>query len=490
MAEQFTGDNAEIYYKIEEENGVLPTDAANDGQTTLTAAVDPGAASIVVASVAGIAAGNIIAVGSNSNREIVRIKTVTAGQKKLTLDEATPLNFRHSNGEAVSKTDPTNDWFGLGSVTAFTPRSDRPLDSSAALGGGVRGIKNVVSGRYDFGVDITVEFDIKSAPLWFLHALNDNYISTGTAVAPAVATTLGGAAAKAATDFVVANVAGLEVGDFLEIDGKEVVKIEAVTAGTKTIEVSDASSPLGLRYAHANGVAVKKVEAPFTHTIVKGRGLPAGMSLLLKLQEGDQRSLILLTGNRINTLSLSASGDTTIPTLTINTVAARGQVLSKDIFGDDATKIAHTPYAQWEAEVSAGDAENRFNSLSLEIANNVTAGAPLGSALPGAVSAGEGAVTGSFEYEYRTQGFTRATALGTVRELNFNWLHQLDPDYSLKIQLPETRFGGAAHPPVPGKGPLPDSKEFTAVVNSATNTDIKIVAKTKNPSVEYLTEAA
>ena len=148
----------------------------------------------------------------------------------------------------------------------------------------------------------------------------------------------------------------------------------------------------------------------------------------------------------------------------------------------------HSPYAQWELDVSVGDADNRLNSLSLEIQNNVTAGSPLGSALPGAISAGEGSITGSFEYEYRTQAFSLATVTGEERELIFKWAHIADADFSFQITFPKVKFGGAAHPGVEGKDPINDSKDFTAVIDPVTKTDIEIVAKTANPSVEYWVE--
>ena len=50
------------------------------------------------------------------------------------------------------------------------------------------------------------------------------------------------------------------------------------------------------------------------------------------------------------------------------------------------------------------------------------------------------------------------------------------------------KFGGAAHPPVTSKDPIPDTKTFTAELDTGENTDIKIIARTKNPTIEYLTE--
>ena len=98
MAKQFSGSNAKISYKPEADNGVLVTTLAADGQTTLNGAVAPGANTIIVADVAGLAAGKTIAVGAENNQEIVKILSVTAGPKRLTLSPNTKLNFRHAFG--------------------------------------------------------------------------------------------------------------------------------------------------------------------------------------------------------------------------------------------------------------------------------------------------------------------------------------------------------------------------------------------------------
>ena len=489
MDTQFSGSNAEIWYKTEAENGLLRVDAVSGtaGDTTLTEAVNPGGSRIKVAAVTKFSPKDIIALGDENNQEIVKIKSVSTSTKTITLDEGTPVNFRHESGEAVLEVDPTNGWFRLGSVTSFTPTSDRPLEQSQAFGTGIRGISNARPGRYEFGGDITVELDLETAPLWLLHALNDNYTSIGAAVAPPVPMRIGHPASAGAKTFKLSDPQALAVGDFVQLGEKEVVKISAINSTNKAVTLEDSSNPQGLRYSHGSGSVVKKVQAPFTHTIVRGSTIPVGISLLLLLTEGEQESLILLSGNRINTLSLSAEGGTTIPTMTINTVAKRGQVLSANIFGA-AREVSHVPYAQWEAEVDAGDSQNRFNSLTLEIQNNITAGAPLGSALPGAISLGEGSVTGSFEYEYRTQAFASATARGEETELDFLWTYIGDGNHSLGINLPKVRFGGSSHPAVTSKDPITDSKDFTALVDPASSTDIKIVAKTKNPSIEYLVE--
>ncbi len=69
-----------------------------------------------------------------------------------------------------------------------------------------------------------------------------------------------------------------------------------------------------------------------------------------------------------------------------------------------------------------------------------------------------------------------------------DWKKIGDDNHSLKIKFPKVKFGGSAHPGVESKAPINDTKSFSAVIDSATKTDIEIVAKTANPSVEYLVE--
>lgn len=484
---QFTGSNAEVRYKPEKENGALVFQKGAN-ETTITEAINPAAKSIKVAAIAGLIKGKTVAVGKSENQEFLKVLTAPteANGKVLTFDPKTLPNFRHAAGEAVALVESIGDFFGLGGVTSITPRSNRPLENSAAFAGGVRGVSNTIAGRYEFGADLSVELDIETMPLWFLYALNDSYESAGTPVNPAVTTALSAAAAKGAASIDVKGEEDhMAVGDFLEVGGKEVVKISKITV--KKIEFAK-THPHGLRFAHANNAAVKKVIAPFTHTIKKGSNIPVGLSLLLKLSEGDdQKSLILLTGCRVGSLSLTFSGSSTISSATLNLSAAKGQVLSEDLFGD-ATKVGHVLYAQWEGSVSAGDANNRFNSVTIDINNNISSGEPFGTPLPGTPITGDGPITGSFEYEYRTQDFSFATAAGRERALLFEFTSISNPGHSLQIKFPKVKFGGAAHPAVTSKDRIPDTKEFTAVIDPATNTDIEVIAKTKNPSVEYLTE--
>ena len=69
---QASGSSAEIWYKIEQSNGVTPSDDSG-ASTTLASAVNPGATSITVASGTGIAAGEILRVGNSQNMEFVKV---------------------------------------------------------------------------------------------------------------------------------------------------------------------------------------------------------------------------------------------------------------------------------------------------------------------------------------------------------------------------------------------------------------------------------
>ena len=62
------------------------------------------------------------------------------------------------------------------------------------------------------------------------------------------------------------------------------------------------------------------------------------------------------------------------------------------------------------------------------------------------------------------------------------------PNTPSRSSFLKVKFGGSAHPGVESKAPINDTKNFSALVDSASKTDIEVVAKTENPSVEYLVE--
>lgn len=473
MAKQFTGANAVVAYKPELVNGLLATIAAASGKTTLGENVDPGhSGTILCKDVSNFSDGDTLEIGSAENREIVKIKKVKSSDKTITLVDGTLPNFRHTDGEAVQKIKIPGGFVAVANIVDITPRGERGLENSRALGGGVRALAGAVPGRYEFGADLTLELDIDLSLIWFLHALNADYESVGTDADTELKDKLKSAVSPGDTELELKGNTNFTAGDYLQI-GKEVVQVKAQSNKKVTLVY-------GLRHAHAADAEASKKQAPFTHTIKKGSELPAGLSLLLCLAESGQESLILLTGCRINTLSLSAQGSTAIPTLSVNLVAARGQTLAENLFGDP-DKPPHAPLAQWELDISLGAAANRLDSFSLEIANNISATAPLGTPLPGDVTVGEGSLSGSFEYEYRTQEFAQAVARGTEREMILKF--SKTGGGTVTIKLPRTRMGGTIHPGVSDKGPIPDSKTFTAFLDPDTGTDIEIVATTGNPVI-------
>ncbi len=137
---QASGSSAEIWYKIEQANGVTPS-VDSGASTTLATAVNPGATSIVVASATGIAAGEILRVGNSQNMEFVKVDAGYVSGTTITLDTNTKLNYRHESGEDVKETDPTGNWFKLGNVRSFTPSGGQGAAEVAGALGLARALK-------------------------------------------------------------------------------------------------------------------------------------------------------------------------------------------------------------------------------------------------------------------------------------------------------------------------------------------------------------
>ena len=236
---QASGSSAEIWYKIETANGVTPADTVGGGgSSTLSAAVNPGAVQITVASATNIAVNDILKVGNDQNMEFVKVSSI-ASAPTLDLDANTKINYRHESGEAVLEVDPANDWFKLGNVRSFTPSGGRELQRSQALSGS-RVLSNFREGNYDAGGDMTVELDIETAGLFYMHALNSDYGTTGTATAGA-STTLNAAAAAGDATVSVTLETGFAIGEYAQVStgtGAEVIKIGGVSANTLTLDTT------------------------------------------------------------------------------------------------------------------------------------------------------------------------------------------------------------------------------------------------------------
>lgn len=489
---QASGSSAEIWYKIETTNGVTPsTDSGAD--TTLNAAVNPGATQIVVLSATGIAVGEILKVGNDNNMEFVKVSSI-ASAPTIDLSSNTKINYRHESGEAVKETDPTSDWFKLGNMRSFAPSGGRELQRSQALSG-TRVLSNFREGNYDAGADMTVELDIATAGMFYLHALNNDYASAGTTQPTSpVSTTIdnaGGIVAGAATfDVPVGIGASISAGDFFLLStgtDAEVIKVGSVATDTVTLDT--AAHPNGTRKAHLNGAAVVEKIAPFTHTIVRGSTIPEGISFLLRFN--DIESLMLIRGNKFSNLTLNVD-PSDLPTLDMNVVGKAFQILSENIFGTPAT-IDHTPYAHWESVVKVDGSEqttNQFENLSVVIENTIQGNFVVGSPIKGAITPGEGNVSGSFTYQFGSQQFSEKTVAGTETSLDFEWTYIGDNNHSMVISIPKAKFEGNPHPGVSSKDPITDDKSFVGRLDTSQtpNTDVKVTYKNNQPTLEYMVE--
>lgn len=487
---QASGSSAEIWYKIEQANGVTPSEDSG-ASTTLPSAVNPGATSIVVASATGIAAGEILRVGNSQNMEFVKVDAGYVSGTTITLDTNTKINYRHESGEDVKETDPTGNWFKLGNVRSFTPSGGRELQRSQALSGS-RVLSNFREGNYDAGADMTVELDIETAGLFYLHALNNDYYSAGaTQPSSPVSTTLANAADKGDVQIEVASATNMATGVFLLIGtgtGAEIVKVGTYTSGT-TIDLDPDAHPFGLRKAHDTGIAVVEKIKPFTHTIYRGSAIPEGISILLRFT--DIESLMLIRGNKISNLTLSVD-PSDLPQLNMNVVGKAFQILSENIFGTP-TAISNTPYVHWEADVQVDGSpltSNQLENLSLVIENTIQGNFVVGSPIKGAITPGEGSVSGSFTYQFGSQQFSEKTIAGTETQLDFIWTYIGDDNHQVTMSVPKAKFEGSPHPGVGSKDPITDEKSFLGRLDtgSSPETDITVTVKNTQPTVEFMVE--
>ena len=484
---QFSGDNIEYLVKPEVEDGAFDAGARTQ-LTTLTKRVFPGNTMITVASTTGYSANNYIMVGNQDKHpELLRVRSANAAAKTITLQSGYLPQTTHGDGEAVAKVTPTlgGQLVSVGNVTSFAVPETAPLaESQAFLPGGVRAVNNVRQGRRSYSQDVDMELNLRSSLFFLQRAIGTVYTTVGTARTGSN-TTLSGSVTKGATTIRVASASGITVGTYLHIatvGNNEVLKVKSISGTNITL-----NSPL--RYDHNSGRAISRVQSPFTHVIKKGINLPIGFSTLTKLEKPDgSKSLLLLTGNKINTLGITASGSEPFTSMSMNAIAKNGLVYEADPFdsSNDAS-LSHIPYVEWEGLVKVGgaiQASNYLTSLTLTIENNVVSSEPFGGFAPGRVQSGLGRITGSFDYEFHDQDFLKAVALGEDRSLEFVWHYSGDDDHELSILLPKVRFGGVGYPSISERAPITDSKEFTAVLDPAESTDITITAKTDGYSLD------
>lgn len=491
---QASGSSAEILYKIETTNGVTPS-VDGGASTTLSKAVNPGETQIEVVDTTGVLADEILKIGNDNNMEFVKVLTVVSGTV-LDLSPDTKVNYRHESGEAVVETDPKEGWYKLGNVRSFAPSGGRELQRSQALTG-TRVLSNFREGNYDAGADMTVEMDIGTAGLFYLHSLNSDYTSTGsTQNTTPVSQLTSGALTKGATSVTLDGAVNLVADKYILIDtgdNAELVKVDSGYTTGNSFNLDTTAHPNGLRKDHADGVAAVEKIAPFTHEIKRGSTIPEGITFLLRFT--DINSAMLIRGNKISNLTLNVD-PSDLPTLDMNVVGKAFQILQDDsadsIFGTP-TILSSTPYAHWESVVSVGDAgmplveqtDNQFESLSVVIENTINANFVVGSPIKGAITPGEGNVTGSFTYQFGSQQFADKTVAGTESNLNFKWTYIGDDNHSLEIDIPRAKFEGNPHPGVSSKDPITDDKSFVGRLDNTAESDVVVKYMSVHPTAEF-----
>ena len=116
------------------------------------------------------------------------------------------------------------------------------------------------------------------------------------------------------------------------------------------------------------------------------------------------------------------------------------QVLSENIFGTP-TSIANTPYVHWEAAIEVDDTVNStMENLGLVIENTIQGNFVVGSPIKGAITPGEGSVSGSFTYQYGSQLFSEKTVAGTETKLEFIWTYIGDDNHQVTMAVPKEEF--------------------------------------------------
>ncbi|MCL4246217.1 MAG: hypothetical protein KJ002_13980, partial [Candidatus Dadabacteria bacterium] len=268
-----------------------------------------------------------------------------------------------------------------------------------------------------------------------------------------------------------------------------IVKVGTYTSGT-TVDLDPDAHPMGLRKAHDNGAAVVEKVKPFTHTIYRGQTIPEGISFILRFT--DIESLMLIRGNKISNLTLNVD-PSDLPQLNMNVSGKAFQVLSENIFGTPVS-IENIPYVHWEASVQVDSAEltsNQLENLSLVIENTIQGNFVVGSPIKGAITPGEGTVSGSFTYQYGSQQFAEKTIAGTETQLDFIWTYIGDDNHQVSMRVPKAKFEGSPHPGVSSKDPITDEKSFLGRLDSGSSpaTDVSVTVKNNQPTVEWMVES-
>lgn len=187
-----------------------------------------------------------------------------------------------------------------------------------------------------------------------------------TGSSPTSSTTLAAGITANTTALSLTSATGYAIGSIIQVDVNlpsgptttEVRKIATLTGTTGTVDVA-------WKYAHANGVAVSVVTAPFTHTISQSNSLA---SLTVEKNIGGFQSL-QFAGCRVNKFDLKAPVGNTAPEITADLMGQSVAVLTSPT---PVTVANELPYVFTEASLTIfGSARNDVSNTTISIENGV-----------------------------------------------------------------------------------------------------------------------
>lgn len=259
-------------------------------------------------------------------------------------------------------------------ATAFLPMASNTMDEdpgwfSPTLMQGVRDkqIYNL-QGEAKFAGAVTGPLFPSNAMEFLISSIGQDaapgYGVTGTS--PTSSTTLASGITANTNNISLASATGYAIGSIIQVDVNnpsgptttEVRKIATLTGTTGTVDSN-------WKYAHANGVAVSVVTAPFTHTISQSNSLA---SLTVEKNIGGYQSL-QFAGCRVNKFDLKAPVGNTAPEITADLMGQSVAVLTSPTAVSIANEL---PYVFTEASLTIfGSARNDVTNTTISIENGV-----------------------------------------------------------------------------------------------------------------------
>lgn len=187
-----------------------------------------------------------------------------------------------------------------------------------------------------------------------------------TGSSPTSSTTLASGITANTTNFTLTSASGYAIGSIIQVDVNvpgtptttECRKIATLTGTNGTVDVA-------WTYAHASGVAVNVVTAPFTHTVNESNSLA---SLTVEKNIGGFQSL-QFAGCRVNKFDLKAPVGNTAPEITADLMGRSVAVLNSPTAVSVANEL---PYVFTEASLTVyGSARNDVTNTTVSIENGV-----------------------------------------------------------------------------------------------------------------------